>query len=36
MEDLLLNRRDFLGKSIAGVAITPASYRQVLGANDRL
>jgi len=36
MEDFQLNRRDFLGKTIAGVAITAASYRQVLGANDRL
>jgi threonine dehydrogenase-like Zn-dependent dehydrogenase len=36
VEDSQLNRRDFLGKTIAGVAITAASYRQVLGANDRL
>jgi predicted dehydrogenase len=31
-----LNRREFVGKTLLGVGITAASYRRILGANDRI
>ncbi|RPI26004.1 MAG: gfo/Idh/MocA family oxidoreductase [Acidobacteria bacterium] len=35
MEDHL-NRRRFVGKTVGGVVVSAASYRRILGANDRI